>query len=200
MSFYYKRNPAGQARAPKARIWRTTKEGLALGCTAKGKKEGTGGRVLRLLVPISYQKGVIACDPYEKLDGPFFEKYVKDNFQGLFEKADKGLSKLWLQDGDPSQNATSVKRALKKLKAELFAIPARSPDLNPIENLFHLVRRKLHEQALDKNITRESFEQFKERVINTFLSFPSDVIDRIIESMRRRINLITTNKGNRIKY
>ena len=125
---------------------------------------------------------------------------MKDNFQGLFEKADKGLSKLWLQDGDPSQNATSVKRALKKLKAELFAIPARSPDLNPIENLFHLVRRKLHEQALDKNITRESFEQFKERVINTFLSFPSDVIDRIIESMRRRINLITTNKGNRIKY
>ena len=46
VSFYYKRNPAGQAKAPHRRIWRTKKEGLAEGCMTKGKKEGSGGRVL----------------------------------------------------------------------------------------------------------------------------------------------------------
>ena len=40
VSFYDKRNPAGQAKAPQGRIWRTKKEGLAEGCTAKGKKRG----------------------------------------------------------------------------------------------------------------------------------------------------------------
>ena len=61
--FYDKRNPAGQAKAPQGRIWKTKKEGLAEGCTAKGKKEGSGGRVLKLFVAIRYNKGVIACHP-----------------------------------------------------------------------------------------------------------------------------------------
>ena len=73
VSFYYKRNPAGQARAPKGRVWRKISEGLAQGCTAKGRKEGSGGKVLKLFVSISYNKGVIACHPYEKLDGAFLK-------------------------------------------------------------------------------------------------------------------------------
>ena len=70
MSFYldgtacaHKTNPFEQACAPKGRIWRKKSEGFHLGCTSKGCKEGTGGRVLRLMVAISYGKGVIACEP-----------------------------------------------------------------------------------------------------------------------------------------
>ena len=92
VSFYDKRNPAGQAKAPQGRIWRTKKKGLAEGCTAKGKKEGSGGRVLKLFVAISYNKGVIAGHAYEKVDGQFFENFVKANFASFFRKADKGLS------------------------------------------------------------------------------------------------------------
>ena len=113
-----KENPTGQAKAPQGRIWRTKKEGLAEGCTAKGKKEGSGGRVLKLLVAINYNKGIIACHPYEKLDGQFFENFAKANFASFFRKADKRLSRLWLQDSDPSQNAAGVKKALRKLIAE----------------------------------------------------------------------------------
>ena len=40
VSFYYKTNPASQARVPTGRIWRKKSEGLLIGCTAKGKKEG----------------------------------------------------------------------------------------------------------------------------------------------------------------
>ena len=58
----------------------------------QGKKEGSAGRVLKLLVAISYNKGVIACHPYEKLAGQFFENFVKGNFASFFRKADKGLS------------------------------------------------------------------------------------------------------------
>ena len=61
VSLYDQRNPERQAKAPQGRIWKTKKEGLAEGCTAKGKKEGSGGRVLKLFVAIRYNKGVIAC-------------------------------------------------------------------------------------------------------------------------------------------
>ena len=170
MSFYDKRNPAGQAKAPQGRIWRTKKEGLAEGCTAKGKKGGSGGRVLKLFVAISYNKGVIACHPHEKLDGQFFENFVKANFASFFRKADKGPSRLWLQDSDPSQNTAGVKKALRKLIAELLSIPLRSPDLNPMENLFNSVRSDLSLQVLSQNITRESYDEFQSRVITTVLN------------------------------
>ena len=63
---------------------------------------------------ISYNKGAIACHPYEHLDGEFFENFVKANFASFFTKANKGPSCLRLQDGDPSQNAAGVKRAFQK--------------------------------------------------------------------------------------
>ena len=170
MSFYDKRKPAGQAKAPQGRIWRTKKEGLAEGCTAKEKKGGSGGRVLKLFVAVSYNKGVIACHPYEKLDGQFFENLVKANFASFLGKADKGPSRLWLQDGDPRQNAAGVKKALRKLIAELLSIPLRSPDLNFMENLFNSVRSDQSQQALRQNITRESYDEFQSRVITTFLN------------------------------
>ena len=45
-AFAYKRNPLDQALAPKARVWPRRSEGLALECTAKGRKTGTGGRMV----------------------------------------------------------------------------------------------------------------------------------------------------------
>ena len=86
----YKRNPLDQARAPKARVWIKKSEGLAPGCIAKGRKEGTGGKVLRLMVAISYNKGVIYCEPYEKMSGRYFAVFIDNHFDHLFAAADKG--------------------------------------------------------------------------------------------------------------
>ena len=79
-SFAHKNNPLDQACAPKGRIWRKMSEGLKIGCTAKGRKEGTGGRVLKVMVAISYGKGVIICEPYEKMSGSYFEDFIDRNF------------------------------------------------------------------------------------------------------------------------
>ena len=37
----------------------------------EGEKGGSGGRVLKLFVAVSYNKGVTACHPCEKLDRNF---------------------------------------------------------------------------------------------------------------------------------
>ena len=59
VNFWYKRNPADQASAPHGRIWRKKCEGLMWGCTAKGGKVGSGGKVVKVVVAISYGKGAI---------------------------------------------------------------------------------------------------------------------------------------------
>ena len=116
------------------------------------------------------------------------------------EKRTKGPPAFGFKTADLSQNAAGVKKALRKLIAELLSIPLRSPDLNPMENLFNSVRSDLSQQAFSQNITRESYDQFQSRVITTFLNWPAQSIDRIIESMNGCIDLSIKKKGNRIKY
>ena len=73
------------------------------------------------------------------------------------------------------------------MHAKLFAIPPRSCDLNPIENIFNLAKRDLKAQAIRKNLTYESFEQFSERVKCTLYGLSTVVIDNIIRSMDKRL-------------
>ena len=107
---------------------------------------------------------------------------------------------MWLQDGDPSQNSSVARAAWSSMGAELFRIPARSPDVNPIEDLFKIVKNRLQKDALKKNITRESFEEFSKRVRQTILNIDTVTIDKIIASMNKRIDLIIIKKGGRTKY
>ena len=95
--FAYKTNPLDQARAPKGRTWRKKSEGLAFGCTGKGRKEGTGGRVVKLMVAITYERGVIVCEPYDKMNGKYFSDFIDRNFDSMFEIAGKGDSRIWIQ-------------------------------------------------------------------------------------------------------
>ena len=39
-------------------------------------------------------------------------------------------------------------------------IPARRPDINPVENFFNLISSKLQSNEIEKNITHETLEQF----------------------------------------
>ena len=117
----------------------------------------------------------------------------------MFEKANKGVSKLWIQDGDPSQNSALARCSWLALGAQLLSIPPRSPDINPIENFFKLVKR-LTKDAIANNITWESFPDFSKRERETILSMDKAIIDKIIESMNKRMDLIISKKGGKTKY
>ena len=200
VSFTHKTNPADEAKAPKGRIWRKPNEGMDRGCTAKGSHEGSGGKLVKMMVAISHGAGVVLCDQYNKLDGPYFKDLVLREFPQMFKKARKGRSRLWLQDGDPSQNSAAAKTAMRSIRAKLLSIPARSPDLNPIENLFHLVKNQLNNDAIVQNIKKENFQEFSARIQSTILNFDNIVIDKIIESMSNRVELVVNRKGKRIRY
>ena len=102
-------------------------------------------------------------------------------------------------DGCPRQNSRVAMRAIEKAGAKVFKIPARSPDLNPIENFFNTITMKLDNDAVEKQITRESINEFSLRVKKTMQSF-SDQIDTIIESMDKRITAVIKVRGQRTKY
>ncbi len=89
---------------------------------------------------------------------------------------------------------------MSRARCELLKIPPRSPDLSPIENLFNLTSQMPRKHAISLHITKESYKEFQQRVINTMQSIPTEYINNLIASMHRRLDLVIANKGNRIKY
>ena len=75
-----------------------------------------------------------------------------------------------------------------------------SPDLNSTENKFNLVNKELRTQAIVKQMDKETFEEFSERVQNTLINFNIEPSDSIIKTMSKRIDEIIGNKYQRIKY
>lgn len=194
----HKVNPSSHAVTSRTRTWRKSSEGLHPHCTAKGKKEGVGGRVARFMVAISHGNGVIDAIPYEgSIDGKKFANIVKKNFPSLFQKSGSN-STIFLQDGDSSQNSAVARKAIEDKGYWIFHIPARSPDLNPIENVFHLAGKDIREQG--RAIFKESYEEFVRRCRQTLLQFPADVIDRTISSIPKRLQAVVQSGGQRTKY
>lgn len=107
---------------------------------------------------------------------------------------------MWLQDNDPRQNSKVARQSWERLGCKMFSIPARSADLNPIESIFNTVRKQMKQDALDRQITRENYQQFCERARNTIMSTSVEYINKTIESMPTRILAVVQKKGGRTKY
>ena len=188
VSFYHKSSPMNDARAPHGKVWCKRNEGLTY--TVKGSHVGSGGRVV----------GVIYCEQYDKLDGNFVADFVRRNFPKMFRKNGKRGSKLFVQDNCPILNCAKARKALKDIGGKLFPIPKRRGNLNPIENVFNVVKRELGRQAIRHNITSQTFEEFAQRVESTLYSVRREVVDNIVTSMYERLDLILENRGRRTKY
>ena len=160
VGFAHKFNPYSEARATDTMAWRKPNEGLSR--STKGKKEGSGGNMANFFVAISYRKGVVLCKQYPwTVTGERFASFVTGCFPSTFVKCGAEVQgSLFLQDGDPRQTSKAAKNAWEALGCSMFAIPARSPDLNPIENIFHLVRKQLKKDALEQQISKKAMLSF----------------------------------------
>lgn len=200
VGFVHKTNPRDEAMSPRGMAYRRKGEGLELGKTSKGRKEGVNGSVAKYIVCISYSKGVICCEQYQHMSGQYFKSFIEEHFGTIFAKSNAPQVKRFLQDGDPSQNSKICRLAMERMGVTMFPIPPRSPDINPIENLFNCIKDKLAKDAIALNIIKETWEEFCARVESTLKNFDKKVIDDTILSMNKRMDLIIKGKGKRLKY
>ena len=126
-----------------------------------GSHEGTGGSMVDFMAAIAYGKGVIAAEQYfGRINANTFSSFVHEHFASMFKICRSPKGKLFLQDEDPPQNSCKARSVWDKLAARRFSIQARSLDLNPIKNIFHVVKKKLHQDTFEMKIEYEDFEEF----------------------------------------
>ena len=134
------------------------------------------------------------------MTGNFFASFINENFEQMFLNSKKANTRLFIQDNDPCQNSRAARIAWERANVELVKIPPRSPDLNPVENVFKVVREDLSTQAKENQIQQETFAEFKERVRVNILGFPLLKINNLIASMDKRLKQIIERKGQRLRY
>jgi len=103
---------------------------------------------------------------------------------------------------DNAKTHLPFRRWLRRQRIALMEIPAYSPDLNPIENVWSLVKDKLHkhypEQYLmrgDVNMVKKAIE---EAITNCWELLDLKAFTTLVESMVDRIEAIIQVKADRL--
>src|SRR5258708_24800798 len=96
-----------------------------------------------------------------------------------------------------TQNTSKkTKKWLEDHEFEVMRWPAQSPDLNPIEHLWHYIKSRLWEYEEPPN----SIQTLWERVQVEWDKIPAKVCQDLIESMPRRGEAVFKAKGGYTKY
>ena len=93
-----------------------------------------------------------------------------------------------------------AKNAMDDVGCHMFAIPACSPDSNPIANMFHLVCANLQSDALTKEIKKDTFLKFSHRVRKAIKTSSVEIMDKTIDSMPKRLAKLVSTKRECIKH
>ena len=72
-------------------------------------------------------------------NGKNYRDFITTYWPAALQNSTNPINKLVLQDGDPVQKSRQANLAYETI-GKIFSIPARSPDMNYIENLLNLVR------------------------------------------------------------
>ena len=76
----------------------------------------------------------------------------------------------------------------------MLSWPANSPDLNPIENVWHMLKRAVE----SRNPT--NINDLKQYSLEEWAKIPQEHINNCILSMPQRINELLEKKGHKINY
>jgi transposase len=105
---------------------------------------------------------------------------------------------FFLQDGAPCHKAKVVMNFLKESDNEFTVMdwPGNSPDLNPIENCWSYMKRRLKG---DSTIT--SAKKLEEAIKNMWIKeMDSQYFKNLADSMAKRIQWVIEHNGDMTKY
>ncbi len=136
--------------------------------------------------PLCFLKSTVNAAIYQEI----LEHFIRPSADKLYGDADF----IFQQDLAPAHTAKGTKSWFNDHGVTVLDWPANSPDLNPIENLSGIVKRKM------RDTRPNNADEMKAAVKETWASIPPQQCHKLITSMPRRIEAVIKAKGAPTKY
>lgn len=117
---------------------------------------------------------------------------------GLLRDGNRMGGRGWVfqQDNAPIHVSKSTKEWLNAKKVRVLDWPPRSPDLNPVENAWGYLARKVYAHGRQYS----SVEQLSEAIHNEWESIPQSFFQNLVDSMKNRMFKLISKLGDFIGY
>jgi len=176
------------------RVWRKPHEQYDVDCIFPTVKSGGKGIMVwgcftkERLGPLIVVDGTITANTYKKL----LEEHLLD----FMESLDDDIAYIFQDDNAPVHRAKSVIEWKEEILISSLPWPAQSPDLNPIEHLWDILGRKVHEhKPHPKNLT-----ELSNVLQSEWLKISNNDLEKLVNSMPRRVGAVIKNKGYPTEY
>ncbi len=136
--------------------------------------------------PLCFLKSTVNAAIYQEI----LEHFMLPSADKLYGDADF----IFQQDLAPAHTAKGTKSWFNDHGVTVLDWPANTPDLNPIENLWGIVKRKM------RDTRPNNADELKATVKETWASIPPQQCHKLITSMPRRIEAVIKAKGAPTKY
>ena len=103
---------------------------------------------------------------------------------------------VFQQDNASIHTSNETEAWFEAKKIEQVWWPARSPDLNPIENIWGIILRHIYADQKQYN----SVAELKVVVLECWEDMESKVLENLVESMPKRTYQVIEHKGGPIEY
>ncbi len=136
--------------------------------------------------PLCFLKSTVNAAIYQEI----LEHFMLPSADKLYGDADF----IFQQDLAPAHTAKGTESWFSDHGVTVLDWPANSPDLNPIENLWGIVKRKM------RDTRSNNADELKAAIKETWASIPPQQCHKLITSMPRRIEAVIKAKGAPTKY
>jgi uncharacterized coiled-coil protein SlyX len=135
----------------------------------------------------------------DKLDKHLYKRILSENLlpsAALHFSLAPPLVEQWqfLQDNSPNHTANAVRNWLHNNGVSCIDFPPYSPDLNPIENLWAAMARRVEEFQCD------TIEELQDVIAAEWDKIDGDYMRTLVHSMPTRCQVVIDAKGWHTKY
>ena len=103
---------------------------------------------------------------------------------------------VFMQDNAPCHKSRKVMDFMEENNIETMEWPPQSPDMNPIENLWAIIKIRRQKKFGVPNTKQDLIEQ----IFEIWDEIDINLLQNLSESFLRRIEMVKTNLGRQTKY